>query len=95
MDKTTTRNATIKTVEDTDFYYLEFGYYKTYLKEEKRRLTMKEVLFLVNNFFFHNISPQYFEKKFLNLFIYEEKYQNEFIFKEDENAEFVYFILKR
>ena len=54
MDKTTTRNATIKTVEDTDFYYLEFGYYKTYLKEEKRRLTMKEVLFLINNFFFHN-----------------------------------------
>ena len=94
MDKTTTRNATIKTVEDTDFYYLELGYYKTYLKEEKRRLTMKEVLFLVNNFFFHNISPQYFEKKFLNLFIYEEKYQNEFIFREDENADFVYFIKK-
>ena len=94
MDKTTTRNATIKTVEDTDFCYLELGYYKTYLKEEKRRLTMKEVLFLVNNFFFHNISPQYFEKKFLNLFIYEEKYQNEFIFREDENADFVYFIKK-
>ena len=55
---------------------------------------MKEVLFLVNNFFFHNISPQYFEKKFLNLFIYEEKYQNEFIFREDENADFVYFIKK-
>ena len=54
MDKTTTRNATIKTLEDTDFYYLEFGYYKTYLKEEKRRLTMKELLFLINDFFFHN-----------------------------------------
>jgi hypothetical protein len=54
MDKTTTRNATIKTLEDIDFYYLKFGYYKTNLKEEKRRLTMKEVLFLVNNFFFHN-----------------------------------------
>ena len=51
MDKTTTRNAIIKTLEDTDFCYLELGYYKTYLKEEKRRLTMKEVLFLVNNFF--------------------------------------------
>ncbi len=57
MNKTITRNATIKTFEDTDFCYLELGNYKINLKEEKRRLTMKEVLFLINNFFFHNISP--------------------------------------
>ena len=94
LDKTTTRNATIKTVEDTDFCYLELDYYKSYLKEEKRRLTMKEVLFLVDNFFFKNISPQYFEKKFLNHFIYEEKYINEFIVRESEPAEFIYFIKK-
>ena len=94
LDKTTTRNATIKTVEDTDLCYLELDYYKYYLKEEKRRLTMKEVLFLVDNFFFKNISPQYFEKKFLTNFIYEEKYLNEFIVRESEPAEFIYFIKK-
>ena len=55
---------------------------------------MKEVLFLVDNFFFKNISPQYFEKKFLNHFIYEEKYINEFIVRESEPAEFIYFIKK-
>ena len=94
LDKTTTRNATIKTVEDTDFCYLELDYYISYLKDEKRRLTMKEVLFLVDNFFFKNISPQYFEKKFLNQFIYEEKYKSEFIVRENEPAEFIYFIKK-
>ena len=35
MDKTTTRNATIKTVEDTDFYYLELGYYNLLRKISK------------------------------------------------------------
>ena len=92
LDKTTTRNATIKTVVDTDFCYLELDYYKSYLRNEKQRLTMKEVNFLINNFCFVNLTPHYFEKKFLNHFLYEEKYENEFIIKDGQEAKFVYFI---
>jgi CRP-like cAMP-binding protein len=92
LDKTTTRNATIKTVVDTDLCYLELDYYKSYLRNEKQRLTMKEVTFLINNFCFVNLTPHYFEKKFLNHFLYEEKYENEFIIKEGQEAKFVYFM---
>ena len=92
LDKTTTRNATIKTVVATDLCYLELDYYKSYLRNEKQRLTMKEVTFLINNFCFVNLTPHYFEKKFLNHFLYEEKYENEFIIKEGQEAKFVYFM---
>ena len=92
LDKTTTRNATIKTVVDTDFCYLELDYYKSYLRNEKQRLTMKEVTFLINNFCFVKLTPHYFEKKFLNNFLYEERFENEFIIKDGQEAKFVYFI---
>ncbi len=92
LDKTTTRNATIKTVVDTDFCYLELDYYKSYLRNEKQRLTMNEVNFLVSNFCFQTINPHHFEKKFLSRFLYEEKYQNDFIIKDNQNAKFVFFI---
>ena len=92
LDKVTTRNATIKTVNDTDFCYLELDYYKSYLRNEKQRLTMKEVNFLVSNFCFQTVNQHHFEKKFLNHFLYEEKYQNDFIIKDNEPAKFVFFI---
>ena len=92
LDKVTTRNATIKTVNDTDFCYLELDYYKSYLRNEKQRLTMKEVNFLVSNFCFQTVNQHHFEKKFLNHFLYEEKYQNDFIIKDNQPAKFVFFI---
>ena len=92
LDKTTTRNATIKTVVDTDFCYLELDYYKSYLRNEKQRLTMKEVNFLVSNFCFQTVNQHHFEKKFLNHFLYEEKCQNDFIIKDNQPAKFVFFI---
>ena len=92
LDKVTTRNATIKTVNDTDLCYLELDYYKSYLRNEKQRLTMKEVNFLVSNFCFQTVNQHHFEKKFLNHFLYEEKYQNDFIIKDNEPAKFVFFI---
>ena len=69
LDKVTTRNATIKTVNDTDLCYLELDYYKSYLRNEKQRLTMKEVNFLVSNFCFQTVNQHHFEKKFLNHFL--------------------------
>ena len=92
LDKVTTRNATIKTVNDTDLCYLELDYYKSYLRNEKQRLTMKEVNFLVSNFCFQTVNQHHFEKKFLNHFLYEEKYQNDFIIKDNQPAKFVFFI---
>ena len=53
---------------------------------------MREIDFLVKNFFFQGIINQYFEKKFLNFFVYEEVYKNEIIFKENNPVDYVYFI---
>ena len=91
LDKTTTRNVTIQTVTDTDLCYWELDYYKTYWRNEKQRLTMKEV-FLLTNFCFQTINQHHFEKKFLNYFLYEEKYQNDFIIKDNQPSKFVYFV---
>ena len=53
---------------------------------------MREIDFLVKNFFFKGIINQYFEKKFLNFFVYEEVYKNEIIFRENNPVDYVYFI---
>ena len=92
LDKKTTRNATIKTVQDTHFCYLELNHYSYYLRDEKQKLTKKEVEFLVKNFFFKCILHHQFEKKYLNYFIYEEGYKNEIIIRENTQIDYVYFI---
>ena len=92
LDKKTTRNATIQTVTNTHFCYLELVHYTYYLRDEKQKLTMREIDFLVKNFFFQGIINQYFEKKFLNFFVYEEVYKNEIIFRENNPVDYVYFI---
>ena len=92
MDKTTTRNATIKACVDTSLCYLDIKDYNKYLKDEKIKITQKEVRYLIDNFFFKHIIDTYFEKKFLAKFIYEEKVKGERFFKEDTPVEYLYFI---
>ena len=92
MDKTTTRNATIKACVDTALCYLDIKDYNKYLKDEKIKITQKEVRYLIDNFFFKHIIDTYFEKKFLAKFIYEEKVKGERFFKEDTPVEYLYFI---
>lgn len=91
LDKQTTRNATIKTIEDTHFCFLHCQYYNSYLKQEKQRITLKEINFLLNNFFFDKIPFKIFEKIFAN-FILEEKKKNDVIIREDSDVKYIYFI---
>ena len=92
MDKTTTRNATIKACIDTCLCYLDIKDYNKYLKDEKIKITQKEVRYLIDNFFFKHIIDNYFEKKFLAKFIYEEKVNGEKFFKEGTPIDYLYFI---
>lgn len=92
LDKKTVRNATIRTIEDTHFCYLDIQNYNNYLLAEKNRLGALEISFLVTNFFFRNISNTFFEKKYFGSFIDEDYFKNEYLCYEDRNVDYVYFI---
>ena len=92
LDKLTTRNATIKTIEDTHFCCLGNHHYNSYIRIEKQRLTNKEISFLVDNFFFKNIPYKLFEHKTFAYFYYGERTKGEIICKENHPLEYLYFI---
>ena len=92
LDKLTTRNATIKTTDDTHFCYLGNHHYNSYIRLEKQRLTNKEISFLVDNFFFKSIPYKIFEQRSFANFYYGERTKGEIICKENQSLEHLYFI---
>ena len=92
MDKKTVRNATIKTIDETHFCFLDNEHYNNFLKEEKNKISQREVKFLIANYFFNTVIESKFEKNYLNWFIYEEKQKDEFIIKENNPVDYLYFI---
>lgn len=92
LDKKTFRSATIKTIDETEFCYLDIQSYNSFLLAEKQRLTLNEVAFLVNSFFFKAISFFVFERKYLNSFIYQENYKKDVLFQEETKVDYIYFI---
>jgi len=92
LDKKTVRNATIKTIDETHFCFLDIDHYNNFLKEEKNKISQREVKFLIANYFFNTVIESKFEKNYLNWFIYEEKQKDEFIIKENSQVEYLYFI---
>ena len=92
LDKLTTRNATIKTTDDTHFCYLGNHHYNSYIRLEKQRLTNKEISFLVDNFFFKSIPYRVFEQRSFANFYYGERTKGEIICKENQPLEHLYFI---
>ena len=91
LDKQKTRNATIKTLEDTHFCYLHCKHYSSFIKQEKQRLNLKEINFLLVNFFFDELPFPLFERLFSN-FIHEEKINKNIIIQEGTPVKYIYFI---
>ena len=92
LDQYTTRNATIRTEEDTDFCYIDFTHYNNCLRYEKQKLNLKEISFLVDNYFFKSMQYKDFEKKIFICFECQEKYKNEYICVENEPTNHLFFI---
>ena len=92
LDQYTTRNATIRTEENTHFCYIDYTHYNNCLRYEKQKLNIKEISFLVDNYFFKSMQYKDFEKKIFVCFECQEKYKNNFICYEDEPANYLYFI---
>ena len=92
FDTNNNRNATIKILEDTHLCYLEKENYDLFLRAEKKTKRLSSIHFLLDNFFFKDLSFDIFESNFFNHFIYEEKYQNTFLFKQNSPTKYLYFI---
>ena len=66
------RNATIRAEEDSYFGWLRTADYLNMIAPKRRYEKMKEIAFLFNSFFFHNINPHSFERNYFHLFYLRE-----------------------
>ena len=92
LDQYTTRNATIRTEEDTHFCYIDYTHYNNCLRYEKQKLNIKEISFIVDNYFFKSMQYKDFEKKIFVSFKSQELLKNSYICRENEPTNYLYFI---
>ena len=86
------RNYTVSILEDSILAYIPFDKFNEALKIEKEEIKNNESKFLKSSFFFKDISPFLFTKKYLKYFIYEELLYNNHLFTEGSKNNYVYFL---
>ena len=86
------RNASIRTEEDCIILSLKNEIYKSLLSESNKRLKSFDVIFICKNFFFNDISPIIFNKRYFSLFKLINKAKGDIIYKQNESLSSVYFI---
>ena len=72
-EKVNKRNATIRAEEDTVLGFLKSVDYSNMIAPQRKLERMKEINFLINNFFFKNINIPIFEKSLFHIFTLNEK----------------------
>ena len=87
------RNASIRTEEDCIICSLSNEYYISLIAEENKKLRIIDLQFLLNNFFFHEISPNIFNRYYFPMFKLSERKKKDVIFKSNEKLSSV-FLLK-
>ena len=71
-EKVNKRNATIRAEEDTVLGFLKSVDYSNMIAPQRKLEKMKEINFLINNFFFRNINIPIFEKSLFHIFTLNE-----------------------
>ena len=79
-------------MEDTYLGKIQQEIYTNFLASEKYKSMLKEIDFLLTNFFFKNISVNSFKKKYFFDFLRIEVSKGKYIYKEKDKAENIYFI---
>ena len=74
------RNATIRAEEDTVLGFLKSVDYSNMIAPQRKMEKMKEINFLINNFFFKNINIPIFEKSLFHIFTLNEKSRGRTLF---------------
>ena len=86
------RNASIRTEEDCIILSLKNKVYKTLLLESNKKLKSFDVIFICRNFFFNDISPIIFDRRYFPLFKLVNKIKGEKIYEQNDPLTSVYFI---
>ena len=91
-DRSKKRNASIRTEEDSIICCLSNKFYLSLIAEENKKLKTIDLQFLLNNFFFHEISANIFKTYYYDKFKLCDKKKNEVIFKSNQKLSSVYLL---
>ena len=83
-EKVNKRNATIRAEEDCILGFLKSADYANMILPQRKLEKMKEVNFLISNYFFKNINVSFFEKNLFHLFILNEYSRGTILFNSEE-----------
>ena len=86
------RNASIRTEEDCIILSLKNEIYKKLLLDSNKRLKSFDVIFICKNFFFNDISPIIFNRRYFPLFKLSHKAKDDIIYTQSTKLSSVYFI---
>jgi len=83
-EKVNKRNATIRAEEDCILGFLKSADYANMILPQRKIEKMKEVNFLINNYFFKNINVSFFEKNLFHHFILNEYSRGTVLFNSED-----------
>ena len=86
------RNASIRTEEDCIILSLKNEIYKSLLSESNKKLKSFDVIFICKNFFFNDISPIIFSRRYFPLFKLFHRTKDEIIYTQAQKLSSIYFI---
>ena len=91
-EKVSKRNATIRAEEDTVLGFLKSVDYSNMIAPQRKLEKMKEINFLINNFFFKNINIKIFEKNLFHLFTLNENNRGTILFNYGSMPKYLLFL---
>lgn len=86
------RNATIRAEEDCVILSLKNDLYQALLSDNNKKLKSFDVVFICKNFFFNDISPVIFNRRYFSLFKLNNNRKDDIIYKQSEKLSSIYFI---
>ena len=86
------RNASIRTETDCIIASLSLDIYGNLLMDENKKILLRQINFLCNNFFFNNIPQKIFAKKYFSMFKLINFSKENIIYEQGNNCNSIFFI---
>ena len=86
------RNASIRTETDCIVASLSIEKYANYLMDENKKILMRQINFICNNFFFNNISQRIFSKYYFSMFKLINISKENIIYEQGSDCNSIFFI---